>query len=173
MRSFGHSDIAFLAALIMEALSMYVTSYTPKILLFVLFFLPLIPLCIGISGSIFITLDTYYQLKFYPYTRKAKIYIPLVLFLSITINIECTNHGTYPFLRDFLWLHQTADMVKFLLSADPNNSVIHADNPNSIKNRIKIIDGANQYHVTQYPRLLEIMYHQPRKSSAFQFSVTY
>ena len=35
-------------------------------------------------------------------------------------------------------------MVKFLLSADPNNSVIHADNPNSIKNRIKIINGANQ-----------------------------
>ena len=48
-------------------------------------------------------------------------------------------------LRDFLWLYQTADIFKFLhQTADQNNSVIHADNPNSIKSRIKIIDGANQ-----------------------------
>ena len=118
------------------------------------------------------------------YISSKLFYILLVLFLSITTNIlnvdyvfECTNHGTYPrpnmaigcfthaidnnqlysfqgLLRDFLWLHQTADMVKF--SADPNNSVIQADNPNSIKNRIKIIDGANQDqdHVTQHHRLL-------------------
>ena len=70
--------------------------------------------------------------------------IHLEMLQIATINIECTNHGKYPFLRDFLWLHQTADMVKFLLSADPNNSVNKADNPNSIKYRIRIIDGANE-----------------------------
>ena len=58
--------------------------------------------------------------------------------------------------RDFSWLHQTADIFKFF--ADHNNSVIHADNPTSIKNSIKIIDGANQEQkedVTQHHRLLE------------------
>ena len=48
--------------------------------------------------------------------------------------------STEDIFRDSLWLHQTADIFKFLknkLSADPNNSVIHADNLTSIKTQLK------------------------------------
>ena len=48
--------------------------------------------------------------------------------------------STEDIFRDSSWLHQTADIFKFLknkLSADSNNSVIHADNPTSIKTQLK------------------------------------
>ena len=106
----------------------------------------------------------YNYLRLYPWEP---FYDNEVFFFLISmINISRDNFLLYAdlcmgYLSNSCYI---ADMVK-LLSADPRNSANKADKQNSIHNRNKIIDGANPDHVTQYQRLLEIMYHQPRRSS--------